>query len=352
MVTYSARAVLLVKACLAEAKDFPDRFAQFDTEENFEALEGGEIRLIPYLYRRLEREGITTSPRFGRYRGVYAKFWYSDVMASQDRQPLDALLSDIPYLVLKGSALRSLIYAPDFVSRPIDDVDVLVHPTDRFRAYRRLVAAGFRPNHPYPAQRVLDLKLSLGTVRDGQSVDLHWGLYPTRLANTLFSELLSRRLVHEIDGREQSTLSLEDHFLHSLLHGSVPNEVSPVRWVLDAALLMKHPRFSWADTITIAHRWGWGVEAAKGLVTLRDFFGVDIPDRYLLAMREGPSLAGINFYQKIRAMSATPIRAILSLTVANSMNLQQLAPPQSATRFRWVGRAIMRWLRSRQLDSA
>jgi hypothetical protein len=60
---------------------------------------------------------------------------------------LPALASaQIPVILLKGASLAHRIY-PDPALRPMSDVDILIRPGDRARAWDGLTALGFRPGN-------------------------------------------------------------------------------------------------------------------------------------------------------------------------------------------------------------
>jgi len=341
-VSLTRRSILLLKACLAEPENFPQAFFDFDSDDNLNQMNDGEIRLVPFLFRRLESESIK-SPRLNRYKGIYAKFWYTEVMRSASRVPLREIMGDIPLLVLKGHALQRLIYDPDPIRRPSDDLDILVDPACRIEAYNRLVKKGFVPIHPYPAAAVLDLKLSLNMVRGDQSIDLHWGLYPTSLANGLFADIHSRSRVIPYDDATERTPSVNDHFLHTLIHGNSQNHISPIRWILDSALLAKHSDFSFSQTMNIASTWGWSPHVATSVTVLSEIFNLDFPLHDTHMSDQSRGLNRFDRYQETRSMADSPARAFQALTVNNPMNMQQLHPPGSGLFLSWQIRSLARW---------
>src|SRR5262245_43289127 len=90
-------------------------------------LDAGSIRLLPLLYRTLERTGGGHDALLGKLKGVYRHAWYGNQLRLRDtavvlgelqRRGVDAML-------LKGAAL-TLVHYRDHGLRPMEDVDLLV----------------------------------------------------------------------------------------------------------------------------------------------------------------------------------------------------------------------------------
>lgn len=105
-------------------------------------------------------------------------------------EKLDALFGaeGIPYVAMKGAHVRECVY-PDPALRPASDIDLLIAPTDRRRAARVLIDAGFTV-HADPATISHEATFSQGLV----DIGLHWHmLRPGRTRVELTGELLARR---------------------------------------------------------------------------------------------------------------------------------------------------------------
>lgn len=325
MASSASRETLLARACVAGDDEFPDAFREFDTADNLDRLSPGEIRLIPYLFRRIERSGVTT-PRYGIYKGTYTKFWYTHTLAQRSGlTDVSDAMGDTPFLTLKGFAFQHLLYAPDPVKRPIDDIDILVRPDHRFDAFEALKSAGFSPAHVFSAERVLALKLSINMVKDQHSLDLHWGLYPTDRGHLLTEDFFDRAIPLPGSTSEMMTLALSDHFLHTLLHAKANNVISPIRWVVDAKHLMDHPGFSWSDVVAKALEWGWGRPVYTQLTTLATKYGIDVDTIALSELQHSPQRLSYDAYHAIRGLPTSRLRGALSMVWANPMNLRQMS---------------------------
>lgn len=94
----------------------------------------------------------------------------------------------ITYAVFKGAHVREWVYTDAALRNPAD-IDVLVRPTDRERAVRTLIAAGYSPK---PDAATVSHELAL--TRHGVEIDVHWYISrPSRLRTELSDEIVGRR---------------------------------------------------------------------------------------------------------------------------------------------------------------
>lgn len=138
-----------------------------------------DLRLLPYLWRRLDRAGLT-----GKLPGPLARAWRASAQANLARNLwyLD-LLEDVSLTLdrqglawapLKGLALMvGGVYHP--MERPVSDLDLLVRSAEFPAVVACLQRAGFQPTGPF---RRGDHCLPLA--RDGCNLGLHRELLPSR----------------------------------------------------------------------------------------------------------------------------------------------------------------------------
>jgi len=94
----------------------------------------------------------------------------------------------IAYAVFKGAHVREWVYTDAALRNPAD-IDVLVRPTDRERAVRTLIAAGYSPK---PDAATVSHELAL--TRHGVEIDVHWYVSrPSRLRIEVSDEIVGRR---------------------------------------------------------------------------------------------------------------------------------------------------------------
>jgi hypothetical protein len=281
---------LIVRACLSAEETFSSALRDFDEYVSLDGLNQGAYRLLPYLYRRLETSQLESRYR-GLLKGIYKREWYLHLVEGANWiSHAEAVLEDIPFLVLKGVALRELIYGGNGALRPVHDLDIFVHPAQRVHAFSRFLRAGYVLEHPRAQARYLShsesgrtnylsLSPSIGLVKNGSRVDLHWSLYPTLGTSLLHEDLFGQaEIVAGPDHQPSfSTPSLTHHYLHTLAHGVGTSSVSPVRWIVDSHLLEAHPRFSSREVVETAIRMGWMSMLISQLRWRERFTQVEIP---------------------------------------------------------------------------
>ena len=171
----------------------------------------------------------------------------------------------VPAILLKGAALAKTIY-PSIADRPMGDVDLLVHPTDRDRGRVALEAAGYQ-FVPESRQRFSPFDTEFtGEMAFWQSdqflIELHWELTPgewIRRLTALDMEALWREAVPlQLDGQEALQLSPCDTLLHLCLHLTAHGYVHP-QGLRDIQKLLECLRpFPWAQFAARARQFRMG----------------------------------------------------------------------------------------------
>jgi hypothetical protein len=119
---------------------------------------------------------------------ISAAMGYLAQRAALDR--IDRLFEaeGIAYVAIKGTHVRECVY-PDPALRPASDIDILISPSDRRRAARALIDAGYRA-HPELANVSHEATFSHHPV----DIDLHWSvLRPGRTRVDMTPSLIERR---------------------------------------------------------------------------------------------------------------------------------------------------------------
>jgi hypothetical protein len=125
---------LLLRAALGDGDEAQVAWEAWRAATDFDRLDGGSYRLLPLLYRNLERLGVgEEGTDLGRLRGIYRRTWYKNRIAIAHLAGLIGHLdaAGIPTMVLKGAALTTLYYR-DHGGRAMEDCDLLV-PVARAR---------------------------------------------------------------------------------------------------------------------------------------------------------------------------------------------------------------------------
>lgn len=143
----------------------------------------------------------------------------------------------IPFMILKGAALASLIY-PEPGLRPMQDIDLLVGESDASRAQNLLLSIGFRELQT--ARQVLQrghhhLPLLTRRVEGVQiNVEVHTDLFPkTRFYRSRrIEDLIEDSIPISVQGVRGLTLGLEDMIWHVYRHATGPPLLAtPLRFI-------------------------------------------------------------------------------------------------------------------------
>lgn len=250
-------------------------------------MEGGSFRLLPMVHANLAALGCN-HPQMNRLAGIYRYHWFS--AQSHIKRGLYAVRllreAEIPVMVSKGLALACSVY-PSPALRPMSDIDLLVRYVDALRAFQILTDAGWtEPADSYrqwSARRADMLVLTIGCNLRHHSegkIDLHWALMHeaggTGLEDTVWASARQIKIGNDKLLRLSATLML----LHVIAHGLRPNALSPLRWVVDAAMLLSKESASidwplfhqWASRLHVGNR------VRQGLTFLRDEIKIPIPN--------------------------------------------------------------------------
>lgn len=327
-----AASTALLRACLAEEGTL--RFLrEWEGRQQWEDLDDASLRLIPYLFRTLERNGIESRYQ-ARIKGTYARYWY---LYHRDIAPgLEALRSAPaglgPPLILKGLPLQSLVYGSDPPTRPVKDIDILVAPVHVPAWITHLESLGYVAESPYSLGYGLRYRKSAGYRSDRSSIDLNWRIHEYSADPSIEARMMARSQFVGIAGQSLQTLDATDHLLHTLLHGSAWNPVPPTRWVLDAALLIRGGAITWGTFIDEADRCDWRSPIVEMLDYLSSTFEVEIPAQSMASLRSlRPRVAGVASHFALTRRSRWSRRAC-RLLYAEALNDR----PRSGSRLAWM----------------
>ncbi|GAB4011993.1 hypothetical protein GCM10028808_27000 [Spirosoma migulaei] len=246
--------VLLLKAALFPANEALScwqlwkKARQLDqftaTNENllpsiFDPLDGDSQRLMPLVYRNLEKSG---DPLIPHLRGIYRYTWMTNQrFLEKMKQVINTLhQAKIDTVVLKGIPL-SLLYYKDMGVRLMYDLDVLVPTTEADQALQVLLAAPldlqsskfeYTYRHLHHAMHLWDTRKV--------DVDLHWNVLSQHAymgADTSF--WASKQPLALTNSLFTNTLSPTHQLFHNFVHGFGWNttEPPPIRWIADSYVI-------------------------------------------------------------------------------------------------------------------
>jgi len=148
-------------------------------------------------------------------------------------------------LALKGLALGASVYDSPGL-RTVSDLDILVPGKDLFRAMEALKRHGLRAGPGEPSAPA-DLRgnHALGfypSKRHEPSIDLHWHVLASARGDDDDVSFWSAARPLMIGSTPTLSLCPEDQLLHVLVHGVRWTRMPHVRWVADAALLLRRAK--------------------------------------------------------------------------------------------------------------
>lgn len=133
---------------------------------------GSERRILPLLHPRLGMLGLEESEMAAVIDSVVESWALNERLLIATRPTLEHLLAEgVDLLCIKGAALIGDVY-PEHRLRPIGDLDVLVRPRHRRRAFRLLRDEGWRP--PMGSRIALPGMAAINvSLHAGASIDMH-----------------------------------------------------------------------------------------------------------------------------------------------------------------------------------
>lgn len=273
----------LIRACLSQdAKSFSGHAAAWDSSFDIEDIDAASMRLIPLYYKLAQQFGVKIENE-GICKGVYLKSWYA--YKTQGLMPLEdimELLGGHEAIFLKGVALRGTVYRHDPPTRPADDIDFLVRPSQARAVVETLMLRGFRPEAKLSIETFTSLRHGVNLSKGKVNLDVHWSVVPICLDPGYLTRIWIRSQEAE---NGVKVLSDTDSLIHSLIHGYGSNVIAPIRWIVDAALLIRKGSIDWELFSREIEVTGWGPMAMKQLEILSDHFGIETGQRLSLSSK-------------------------------------------------------------------
>jgi hypothetical protein len=251
---------LLLKAALRGDEVARDAFRTWDRQLDLDAMEDADARLVPLLGSNLARLGLQCSEA-RRIRGMRRYFWSQNQLHLRHCREVAQLLAaqNIPVMALKGIPL-AVAYYDDVGLRPMSDIDLLVPTGKTEPAVAALEAAGYVAKAAEEPQWrngsiATSLQHGAGFV-DGarRECDLHWHMLSDCLSDGDDDAFWSRARAHEVHGVPVLFPAPEDLLLHLCAHGIRANAFPPIRWVADAAVVLRSAGLDWEVFLAEAER--------------------------------------------------------------------------------------------------
>ena len=285
---------LLLKACLFEGKEAIAAWRAWREATSVDDIDPGSVRLLPMLAKNM-RQYAAGEAALGKYSGVQRRTFVRNqllirgaVLASHQ-----LLKAGIPTIALKGIVLASICYETMSL-RPMGDIDLLAPRKDALKAIDVMQVHGWRMppdgSRPHaPADFAMMYACSIQHRANPEvTVDLHWRLLWERFSEEAEAELWRRAVRFEIGGTELLAPSAADMLVHTCAHGARWNVLHPVRWVVDATLLMRTSAIDWAHFVAQTERLGLALPIVLTLGYLRSAMHVPVPDAVMRTLEQSP----------------------------------------------------------------
>ncbi|MEE9386222.1 MAG: nucleotidyltransferase family protein [Nannocystaceae bacterium] len=265
----------LLQACLhADARAVDGWRAYCRSSADLKHIDEKNFRLLPLAWDNLQQR-LQDDPRLRVAKGVYRRTWFWNQLLLRDMDRVVALLQDasIDVMLLKGAALIRRYYRSPAL-RPLGDIDILVRYEQAPQAADCLVRSGWRPSKAATIKAQRPFYHAAEFTRGQTRIDLHWNaLFALRTPRG--SDVFWERAT-PLAGTTRTTaytLARTDELFHTCLHGARLSrnayswEPFPaVRWVVDAAQLIRHGDVDWTRIEDLAQRF-------RATLQLRDAFG-------------------------------------------------------------------------------
>lgn len=277
---------LLLRAALSQRELALESWNEWRRKVNIDVIDYGSHRLIPQLYRNLQRHGVN-DPLMERLKGVYRYYLYKNEILMHRIGSLLTAFEDagIRTMVLKGAALIQLYYRESGL-RPMLDADVLVHAHQAEQAMEVLTGLQWKPRYPRPQTRIPIFHSTPFEDEGGRQVDLHWHLFWECFNAKDDDGYWQNAIPIKIGGVQTLALSPTNQLLHTCWHGARWNEVPPIRWVADAMAILaaSAEEINWPGLLEKAQRHRIVSPVKDSLEYLKKKFDAPVPDSVLASL--------------------------------------------------------------------
>lgn len=269
---------MLLLRLIFNAKDNAQRKAlwnDFATNHSVYTLDAGSYRLLPYIYKLLEGEEIAYA---NILKGIWKKTYVENALKIKHLIDVTQRLNSagIHPVLLKGIANAAPLYG-DLGSRPMSDVDILIHAPDIEKAHALLHSAGWVTDEKPIADRMRFAYAMTYRHPEGGMLDIHWRPCENFSSDKYDLADLGASETLNLMGQEIAVLSPTLNLFCTILHGVEWNHLSPVRWVADAVLLIRTSEIDWQEIERLAFKYHCSHVIAAGLRFLRQFDGLALP---------------------------------------------------------------------------
>lgn len=264
---------------LSEKERQLEEWQAFASKHSLYSFEAGAYRILPYLYKLLTAQNQPIAEA-DLLKGIWKKTYVENALKSKDLINIVKKLNaaNIEVVLLKGLANAVQLYG-DLGSRPMADIDILISESDLQASHQILTEEGFITNDKLSSDHMRFSYASTYRHNTGGMLDLHWR--PCEIFSNKDFAVSDLGAFSEISfaGYKFKSLSPTVNLFCTIIHGVEWNHLSPVRWVLDALLLIEKfaPEISWAKLLRLAEKYGALAILATGLKYLTKYNQAFLP---------------------------------------------------------------------------
>lgn len=265
----------LLRAVLGDGNIALEAYAQWRRDLDWDTIPGVSQRLLPMLHHNAIRLGIEDH-LLRRIGGVRRYKWARNLRLMRLAKTVHGAFATagVPVMALKGSALVAHRFI-DRSIRPMEDLDILVHPDRVADAVELLERLGMRAA-PFRRDSVLhrlmpqaEMPGSAFRTADGEYIDLHWNAMHLDRRFDADIEMWQRSRSIEFEGTCIRVPDPIDLVLQICGHGSQDGGAALLRAVVDVAIIIRGtPQFDWHALVARAaqHRMSAVVSDALGIL--------------------------------------------------------------------------------------
>ncbi len=283
---------LLLQAALAEGERAAKAWDQWSSEFDIEQLGARSQRLLPLLYRNMQRHGVK-HPSVRMARGVHRLNWYKNHMLFRKLVPILRSFQDngIETMLLKGAALTLLFYR-DHGARPMSDLDLLVPKVHVRPAISLLRELGWMPKQVALSRPFSDVFFSVrhayafNDANDGQ-IDLHWHVMKECCYPGADADFWQGSVPIVIEGVPTRALNPTDQLFHVCVD-AVPGNSVQARYAADAMVILvrSHAEIDWSRLVSQAQARHLVLRVRRVFNYLRQEFDAPIPSPVVRELQE------------------------------------------------------------------
>lgn len=271
----------LLKALVFEGEAAVESWNAWRQSISVEDIDIASQRLLPLLFDKLRRMGID-HPDLRKYRSVARYIWFNNQRLFRVAKQILLCFAEagIPAMPLKGLAV-TLLYYRDFRLRAMNDLDILVAPAAASDAARLLTGMGWSSTSEalLKSEGYMRTRNAISfTNAQHFEIDLHWHVSQDHCKPDADDVLWRHSQPLAAGDFETRALSDTDNLFHACIHGGVPNDLPPIRWIVDSAQILRLRSIDWDRLLDQGREFDLVRRLQRTLGYLRGTLSLPIPD--------------------------------------------------------------------------